>query len=87
MKAQLPVTILTGFLGSGKTTLLKRILEEEHGLRIGVILNEFGEISIDGELVNMPEGGLMQLNNGCLCCTVREDFERAARQLLQHAQA
>lgn len=57
MKAQLPVTILTGFLGSGKTTLLKRILEEEHGLRIGVILNEFGEISIDGELVNMPEGG------------------------------
>jgi G3E family GTPase len=87
MKAQLPVMILTGFLGSGKTTLLKRILEEEHGLRIGVILNEFGEISIDGELVNMPEGGLMQLNNGCLCCTVREDFERAARQLLQHAQA
>jgi G3E family GTPase len=87
MKAQLPVTILTGFLGSGKTTLLKRILEEEHGLRIGVILNEFGEISIDGELVNMPEGGLMQLSNGCLCCTVREDFERAARQLLQHAQA
>jgi G3E family GTPase len=87
MKAQLPVTILTGFLGSGKTTLLKRILEEEHGLRIGVILNEFGEISIDGELINLPEEGLMQLNNGCLCCTVREDFERAARQLLQHAQA
>ena len=87
MKAQLPVTILTGFLGSGKTTLLKRILEEEHGLRIGVILNEFGEISIDGELVNMPQGGLMQLSNGCLCCTVREDLERAARELLQHAQA
>lgn len=87
MKAQLPVTILTGFLGSGKTTLLRRILEEEHGLRIGVILNEFGEISIDGELVNMPEGGLMQLSNGCLCCTVREDFEQAARELLQRAQA
>ncbi len=87
MKAQLPVTILTGFLGSGKTTLLKRILQEKHGLRIGVILNEFGEISIDGELVNLPEEGLMQLSNGCLCCTVREDFERAARELLQHAQA
>ncbi len=86
MKAQLPVTILTGFLGSGKTTLLKRILQEEHGLRIGVILNEFGEISIDGELVNMPEEGLMQLSNGCLCCTVRDDFEQAARELLKRTE-
>ncbi|MFQ3614044.1 MAG: GTP-binding protein [Cyanobacteriota bacterium] len=86
MKAQLPVTILTGFLGSGKTTLLKRILQEEHGLRIGVILNEFGEISIDGELVNMPEAGLMQLSNGCLCCTVRDDFEQAARELLKRTE-
>ncbi|MCF2971077.1 GTP-binding protein [Synechococcus sp. Nb3U1] len=86
MKAQLPVTILTGFLGSGKTTLLKRILQEEHGLRIGVILNEFGEISIDGELVNMPPEGLMQLSNGCLCCTVRDDFERAARELLKRTE-
>ncbi|MEN9211945.1 MAG: GTP-binding protein [Thermostichus sp. DG_1_6_bins_120] len=86
MKAQLPVTILTGFLGSGKTTLLRRILQEEHGLRIGVILNEFGEISIDSELVNMPEAGLMQLSNGCLCCTVRDDFEQAARELLKCSQ-
>ncbi|MGQ9837030.1 MAG: CobW family GTP-binding protein [Cyanobacteriota bacterium] len=86
MKAQLPVTILTGFLGSGKTTLLKRILQEEHGLRIGVILNEFGEISIDGELVNGPEAGLVQLSNGCLCCTVREDFEQAARELLKRTE-
>ncbi|MEN9204437.1 MAG: GTP-binding protein [Thermostichales cyanobacterium DRC_bins_46] len=81
---QIPVTILTGFLGSGKTTLLNRLLSGDHGLRIGVILNELGEIPIDGELVRVPESGLLELSNGCLCCTVREDFEQGALQLLAH---
>ena len=70
----LPVTIITGWLGSGKTTLLNRILSEDHGLRIAVIQNEFGEIGIDGELVVGAEFGLYELSNGCLCCAVNDDF-------------
>jgi len=74
---RIPVTVITGFLGSGKTTLLNRVLTEDHGLRIAVIENEFGEVDIDGSLVadqqNMGEDILM-LNNGCLCCTVRSDL-------------
>jgi len=80
----IPITILTGFLGSGKTTLLNRLLTGEHGLKIGVILNEVGEIAIDGELVSVPKDGLLELSNGCLCCTVRDDFEQGALQLLAH---
>ncbi|GAB4216351.1 MAG: GTP-binding protein [Synechococcales cyanobacterium] len=79
----LPVTILTGFLGSGKTTLLQRLLSGDHGLRIGVILNEMGEIPIDGQLVKLPQEGLLELSNGCLCCTVREDFAKGALQMLE----
>jgi len=73
----LPVTILTGFLGSGKTTLLSRILKERHGHRIAVIQNEFGEAGIDSELL-VQDGGeqIIEMNNGCLCCTVRGDLVR-----------
>jgi len=74
---RIPVTILTGFLGSGKTTLLNHILKGDHGKRIVVIENEFGEVDIDGELVAYRESGeesIMLLNNGCLCCTVRSDL-------------
>ena len=74
---RIPVTILTGFLGSGKTTLLNRILAGDHGKRIVVIENEFGEIDIDSELVAFQENGeedIMLLNNGCLCCSVRGDL-------------
>jgi G3E family GTPase len=71
----IPVTILTGFLGAGKTTLLKRILEEQHGERIAVIENEFGEESIDNELlVEGSEERIVEMNNGCICCTVRGDL-------------
>lgn len=70
----LPLTIITGWLGSGKTTLLNRILTEEHGLRIAVVQNEFGEVGIDGDLVIGAEFGLYELSNGCLCCAVNDDF-------------
>ena len=78
----IPVTILTGFLGSGKTTLLKRILTEAHGQKIAVIENEFGEENIDNEiLVNDTKENIIQMNNGCICCSIREDL-RDTLQLL-----
>ncbi|WP_092757682.1 GTP-binding protein [Rhodoferax sp. OV413] len=80
--ALIPVTILTGFLGSGKTTLLKRVLTEAHGQKIAVVENEFGEENIDNEiLVSEPGEQIIQLNNGCICCSIREDL-RATLSLL-----
>jgi G3E family GTPase len=77
-----PVTILTGFLGSGKTTLLKRILREDHGHRIAVIENEFGEEGIDNDLLLETAGEqIVEMNNGCLCCTVRGDLIRILGEL------
>jgi G3E family GTPase len=73
---RIPVTVLTGFLGSGKTTLLNRILSENHGQRIAVIENEFGEIGVDQELVINAEEEIFEMNNGCICCTVRGDLIR-----------
>jgi G3E family GTPase len=73
---QVPVTILTGFLGSGKTTLLNRILSEQHGLRIAVIENEYGEIGIDQGLVIDADEEVFEMSNGCICCTVRGDLIR-----------
>ena len=69
-----PVTILTGFLGAGKTTLLNRILKEDHGKRIAVIENEFGESGVDGEILERTEEQIVEMNNGCICCTVRGDL-------------
>src|SRR3990172_1304728 len=69
-----PVTILTGFLGAGKTTLLNRILREEHGKKIAVIENEFGEVGVDSDLIEKSEEQILELNNGCICCTVRGDL-------------
>lgn len=74
--ARIPVTILTGFLGAGKTTLLNRILTENHGRRIAVIENEFGEIGIDQALVIHSDEEIFEMNNGCICCTVRGDLIR-----------
>ena len=71
-----PVTILTGFLGSGKTTLLNRILKEDHGHRIAVIENEFGESGVDSEIIEKSEEQIVEMNNGCICCTVRGDLIR-----------
>lgn len=77
----IPVTIVTGFLGSGKTTLLNRILSERHGEKIAVIENEFGETGIDGELLISGEEQIVELNNGCICCSVRGDLVRILGEL------
>ena len=69
-----PVTILTGFLGAGKTTLLNRILKEDHGKRIAVIENEFGEVGVDSEIIEKSDEQIVEMNNGCICCTVRGDL-------------
>lgn len=78
---KIPVTILTGFLGSGKTTLLNRILSENHGKKIAVIENEFGEVGVDNELVIGADEEIFEMNNGCICCTVRGDLIRILTRL------
>lgn len=82
MGPKIPVTVLTGFLGSGKTTLLNRILSEDHGLRIAVIENEFGEIGIDQDLVINADEEVFEMNNGCICCNVRGDLIRILAELV-----
>jgi G3E family GTPase len=80
---KVPVTVLTGFLGSGKTTLLNRILTEQHGMRVAVIENEFGEIGIDQALVINADEEIFEMNNGCICCTVRGDLIRILGNLMK----
>jgi G3E family GTPase len=74
--AQVPVTVLTGYLGAGKTTLLNRILSEQHGKKYAVIVNEFGELGVDNDLVVNADEEVFEMNNGCICCTVRGDLIR-----------
>jgi G3E family GTPase len=81
--AQIPVTVLTGYLGSGKTTLLNRILSEDHGKRYAVIVNEFGEIGIDNDLIVESDEEIYEMNNGCICCTVRGDLIRVVEGLMR----
>ena len=80
---RIPVTVLTGYLGAGKTTLLNRILSEDHGHRYAVIVNEFGAVGIDHELIVGSDEELFEMNNGCICCTVRGDLIRTLHGLLQ----
>ena len=77
---KIPVTIITGFLGSGKTTLISQLMKNPLGKRLAVIVNEFGDVGVDGEILrgcaipNCPEENIMELANGCICCTVADDF-------------
>lgn len=83
MTSQIPVTVITGYLGAGKTTLLNRILSEPHGRRYAVIVNEFGEIGIDNDLIVGADEEVFEMNNGCICCTVRGDLIRIIGGLLK----
>lgn len=92
MPAKLPVTVITGFLGAGKTTLVRHLLQNNQGRRIAVLVNEFGEVGIDGELLRSCQvcdededapGNILELANGCLCCTVQEEFLPTMQELLQ----
>jgi len=85
--AQTPVTVLTGYLGAGKTTLLNRILSEDHGKRYAVIVNEFGEIGIDNDLIVGSDEEVFEMNNGCVCCTVRGDLIRVVSGLMKRQSA
>jgi G3E family GTPase len=82
-----PVTLLTGFLGAGKTTLLNRILNGQHGLRVGVLVNDFGAINIDAELIAGVEENTINLTNGCVCCEIRDDLVNSLEQLLTREDA
>ncbi|GFE69414.1 GTP-binding protein [Chroococcus sp. FPU101] len=82
-KLGLPVTIITGFLGSGKTTLLNYILTNQQGLKTAVLVNEFGEIGIDNELIVATDETMVELNNGCICCTINEDLVQAVYKVLE----
>jgi G3E family GTPase len=83
MSDKVPVTVLTGYLGAGKTTLLNRILSEPHGRKYAVIVNEFGEIGIDNELIVGADEEVFEMNNGCVCCTVRGDLVRIIDGLMR----
>jgi G3E family GTPase len=82
-KQGLPVTIITGFLGSGKTTLLNHILTNQQGLKTAVLVNEFGEIGIDNELIVTTDDNMVELNNGCICCTINNDLAEAVYKILE----
>ncbi|HEX8372532.1 MAG TPA: GTP-binding protein, partial [Chthoniobacterales bacterium] len=79
----IPVTILTGFLGAGKTTLLNYILKEQSDYKFAIIVNEIGKIGIDGQLVENPKDELLEMSNGCVCCTVRKDLVKGIQKLLK----
>ena len=83
MTDKIPVTVLTGYLGAGKTTLLNRILSEPHGKKFAVIVNEFGEIGIDNDLIIGADEEVFEMNNGCICCTVRGDLMRILNDLMR----
>src|SRR3978361_109242 len=83
LSTQVPVTVLTGYLGAGKTTLLNRILSENHGKKYAVVINEFGELGVDNDLVVDADEEVFEMNNGCICCTVRGDLIRILGGLMK----
>ncbi len=85
-KKLIPVTIISGFLGSGKTTLVNYILSQQEGFKIALLVNEFGEIGIDNELIVATEDNVVELNNGCICCTINQDLIESVNRILQRDQ-
>ena len=85
--SSIPVTVITGYLGAGKTTLMNRILSEQHGRRYAVIVNEFGELGIDNDLIIGADEEVFEMNNGCICCTVRGDLIRIIAGLMKRRQS
>ncbi|MDP9154164.1 MAG: GTP-binding protein [Pseudomonadota bacterium] len=84
---KIPVTVISGFLGAGKTTLVNHLMQQHTGGRIGVVVNEFGEVGIDGQLIVAEEETLIEINNGCVCCTVRADLVASVKELLARSHA
>jgi G3E family GTPase len=84
---KIPVTVISGFLGAGKTTLVNHLMQQHMGGRIGVVVNEFGEVGIDGQLIVAEEEALIEINNGCVCCTVRADLVASVKELLARSHA
>lgn len=82
MTIKIPVTVISGFLGAGKTTLVNHLLSQNEQFRIGVVVNEFGEVGIDGQLIVSDQQALIEINNGCVCCTVRADLVASVKELL-----
>jgi G3E family GTPase len=83
VRSPVPVSVITGYLGAGKTTLLNRLLTQEHGKKVAVIVNEFGEVGIDSQLIINADEEILEMNNGCICCTVRSDLIRIFNSLME----
>ena len=79
--SKLPVTVVGGYLGSGKTTLINRVISEDHGLKLALLINDFGDINIDASLIESQDGDVLSLSNGCVCCTLTDDFSQAMEQI------
>jgi len=86
-RPKIPVTVISGFLGAGKTTLVNHLIQHNTAGRIGVVVNEFGEVGIDGQLIVAEEEALIEINNGCVCCTVRADLVASVKELLMRTQS
>ena len=80
---KIPVTVIGGYLGSGKTTLINKVISQDHGLKLALLINDFGDINIDASLIESQDGDVLSLSNGCVCCTLSDDFSLAMEQIIR----